>query len=63
MARTFRRPRGQGLFRTPVLIEDTTSYSKYFEVSQLDNRIFHAGKNGFLIRVTQFFMANSEISI
>jgi len=63
MSRTSTKPRGQGLFRTPVLIEDTASYSKYFEVSQLDNRIFHAGKNGFLIRGTQFLKPNSEISI
>lgn len=63
MARTFRRLPDQGLFRTPVLIEDTISYSEYFEVSQLDNRIFHAGKNGFLIRGTQFLKPNSEISI
>ena len=63
MARTRKNLRGQGLFRKPVLIEDTTSYSKYFEVSQLDDRIFHAGKNGFLIRGTNLLKSNSEISI
>ena len=63
MAKTFRRPRGQGLFRTPVLIEDIDTHSKYFEVSQLDDRIFHAGKNGFLLRGTGVLKPNSEISI
>ena len=63
MAKTFRRPRGQGLFRTSVLIEDIDTHSKYFDVSHLENRIFSAGKNGFLIRGTRFLTPNSEISI
>jgi len=63
MARTYRNLHGQGLFRIPVLIDDIASYSDYFEVSQLDDRIFHAGKNGFLLRGTGVLKPNSEISI
>ena len=62
MARTFRKLPGQGLFGKPVLINDIASHSRYFEVSQLD-RIFHAGKNGFLLRGSGFLKSNSEISI
>ena len=62
MAKTFRKAPRQNLLRIPVLIEDAKFYSEYFEVSELD-RIFHAGKNGFLIRGSQFLRQGSEISI
>ena len=62
MAKTFRKVPRQNLLRIPVLIEDAKFYSEYFEVSELD-RIFHAGKNGFLIRGSQFLRQGSEISI
>ena len=62
MARTPKRITKRNLLKVPVLIEDTVSYSKYFEVSRLDSN-FHAGKNGFLIRGTQLLKQNSEIFI
>ena len=62
MAKTFKEPPKQNLLRVPVLIEDTKFYSEYFEISGL-NRILHAGKNGFLIRGSEFLSLNSEISI
>jgi len=62
MARILKKPLKQNLFKIPVLIEDTKHYSEYFEVSQL-NRIFHAGKNGFLIRGSRFLQKGTEISI
>ena len=62
MAKTFKKLPKQNLLRIPVLIEDTKSYSEYFEISEL-NRIFHAGKNGFLIRGSDFLAQNTEISI
>ena len=62
MARTLKTPPRQNLLRYPVLIEDPKFYSEYFEVSEL-NRVFHAGKNGFLIRGSQFLKQGSQISI
>ena len=62
MARTPKRITKRNLLKVPVLIEDTVSYSKYFEVSRLDSN-FHSGKNGFLIRGTQLLKQNSEIFI
>ena len=62
MAKTFKKLPKQNLLRIPVLIEDTKSYSEYFEISEL-NRIFHAGKNGFLIRGSDFLAQNTDISI
>ena len=62
MSRTFKNPPEQNLIKVPVLIEDTKFYSDYFEVSQL-NRIFHAGRNGFLIRGSEFLALDSGISV
>ena len=62
MARTFKQPPKQNLFGIPVLIEDTTSYSEYFQISDF-NRTFHAGKNGFLVRGSPFLLQGSQISI
>jgi len=62
MARTPKRVIERNLLKVPVLIEDTVSYSKYFEVSRL-NPNFHAGKNGFLIRGTQYLKQGSTIQI
>ena len=62
MARIAKQAPRQNLLRISVLIEDPKSYSEYFEVSEL-NRIFHAGKNGFLIRGSQFLKQGSQISI
>ena len=62
MARTLKTPPRQNLLRYPVLIEDPKFNSEYFEVSEL-NRNFHAGKNGFLIRGSQFLKQGSQIAI
>jgi hypothetical protein len=62
MARTLKTPPRQNLLRYPVLIEDPKFNSEYFEVSEL-NRNFHAGKNGFLIRGSQFLKLGSQIAI
>jgi len=62
MARTFKQPPKQNLSSIPVLIEDTSFYSQYFEINDL-NRILHAGKNGFLIRGSDFLQNGSEIYI
>lgn len=62
MARTPQRVVERNLLKVPVLIEDTVSYSKYFEVSRL-NPNFHAGKNGFLIRGTQYLKNGTSIQV
>ena len=62
MARTPKRVVERNLLKVPVLIEDTVSYSKYFEVSRL-NPNFHAGKNGFLIRGTQYLKNGTSIQV
>jgi len=62
MARTPKLIVERNLLKVPVLIEDAVSYSKYFEVSRL-NPNFHAGKNGFLIRGTQYLKQGSTIQV
>ncbi len=62
MARTFKEPPKQNLLRIPVLVEDVRSYSDYFEVSDL-NTIFHAGKNGFLLRGSQLLKRNTQVFV
>ena len=61
MARSYKQPQKQNLLKLPVLVEDTTFYSQYFEVNEL-NRVLHAGKNGFLIRGTDFLRNGSAIN-
>ena len=62
MARTFKEPPKQNLLRIPVLVEDVRSYSDFFEVSDL-NTIFHAGKNGFLLRGSQLLKRNTQVFV
>jgi len=62
MARTFKQPPKQNLIRLPVLIEDVRSYSDYFQVSDL-NTVFHAGKNGFLLRGSEFLKRNTQVFV
>ena len=62
MARISKQPSRQNLFGYPVLIKDDPAHSQYFDISELE-RTFHAGKNGFLIRGSQFLKTGSQISI
>lgn len=62
MARTRKTLSKQNLNKIPVLIEDTSQESVYFNIKQL-NSYFTGGKNTFLISGTGLLQPNTEIFI
>ncbi len=62
MSRTFKQPPKQNLLSVPVLIEDKASFSDYFEINDL-NRIFSSGRNGFLIRGSEYLRTGTTIDV